>query len=66
MPGTNCASFCQCTTLATNADGTVTYHWVKHNCSPGTKFDSSLNVCNHAGAVVCEGNNALAYLITTT
>ncbi|XP_052228012.1 uncharacterized protein LOC127842512 isoform X9 [Dreissena polymorpha] len=54
MPGTNCNSFCQCATLATHDDATVTYYWVRHNCAPGTKFDSSIGVCNHAGAFVCE------------
>ncbi|KAH3739325.1 hypothetical protein DPMN_045975 [Dreissena polymorpha] len=54
MHGTNCTSFCHCATLATHVDGTVTYYWVRQNCAPGTKFDSSIGVCNHAGAFVCE------------
>ncbi|KAH3831299.1 hypothetical protein DPMN_104564 [Dreissena polymorpha] len=66
MHGTNCTSFCQCAPLATLADGTVTYYWARQNCGPGTAFDSSIGVCNHVGAFVCEGNIALAYVITTT
>ncbi|KAH3857167.1 hypothetical protein DPMN_099767 [Dreissena polymorpha] len=42
MHGTNCTSFCHCATLATHADGTVTYYWARQNCGPGTQFDSSI------------------------
>ncbi|KAH3831927.1 uncharacterized protein LOC127879187 isoform X6 [Dreissena polymorpha] len=54
MHGTNCTSFCHCATLATHDDATVTYHWVRQNCSLGTQFDSSKGVCNHVGHFVCE------------
>ncbi|KAH3867897.1 hypothetical protein DPMN_031034 [Dreissena polymorpha] len=66
MHGTNCTSFCHCATLASHDDATVTYYWERQNCSAGTQFDSSKGVCNHVGDFVCEGNIALAYLITTS
>ena len=57
MPGTGCASFCQCAPLRTNVDGTIDYYWARQDCPATTLFDESINVCNHADQVSCGSTN---------
>ena len=56
LPGSGCASFCQCATLRTNPDGTIDYHWVEQPCARGTLWDQTLLTCDHAYNVNCQGS----------
>ncbi|XP_060599647.1 very low-density lipoprotein receptor-like isoform X2 [Ruditapes philippinarum] len=53
LRSTDCDSYCQCVHNGTNADGSVSYKWLKRPCPPGTKFDQNINTCNHASSVTC-------------
>ena len=51
--GTGCQKFCQCTPLATAADGTITYYWQRFFCAPGTLWDQHKLACVHAVGYTC-------------
>ncbi|KAL4222352.1 Cell wall integrity and stress response component 2 [Mactra antiquata] len=64
-PGTGCAQFCQCTYALGSGSLSQSYEWVTQDCGPGTLFDDSIKVCNHAVLVTCLDPPITAAITTT-
>ena len=65
MLGSQCGSFCQCTTLRTNEDGSVDYYWQKQTCPAGTLFNGIYGphgICDHTHNVKCFGGMIPSYI----
>lgn len=56
MPGSDCKSFCQCTPLGTNPDGSTEYYWQQQVCPAGTLWNGNFPnpACDHSYKWKCK------------